>query len=72
METDIDQMLERNSRTVTYGSYGQSTMSSGLGSFSKASVVVSTGDGYVQDVDLDDPDFWEKDVRLEAPYEYIG
>ena len=39
METDIEQMLERSSRNVTYGSFGQSTMSSGLGSFSKASFV---------------------------------
>ena len=40
METNIDHLLERSSRTVTYGSSGKSTMSSGLGSFSKASFVV--------------------------------
>ena len=39
METGIDQLLERRSRTVTYSSSGQSTMSSGLGSFSKASFI---------------------------------
>ena len=37
METDIDQLLERSSSTVTYGSLRQSTMISGLGRFSKAS-----------------------------------
>ena len=40
METNIDHLLERSSRTVTYGSSGKSNMSSGLGSFSKASLVV--------------------------------
>ena len=64
METDIDQLLEQSSRNFTYGSSGQSTMSSGLGSFSKASFVVSTEDGDVQDVDLDDPDFWESLLSL--------
>ena len=58
METDIDQLLERRSRTATYGSSGQSTMSSGLGSFSKASFVASNEYGDGQDVDLDDPKFW--------------
>ena len=37
MGTYIDQLLERSLRTVTYGSSGKSTMSSGLGRFSKAS-----------------------------------
>ena len=72
METDIDQILERISWTVTYGSYGQSTTSSGLGNFSTAGFVSSTEDGSGQDVDLDNPDFWEKSVGLEAPYESIG
>ena len=47
-------------------------MRSGLGSFSKASFVASTEDGDGQDVDLDDPDFWEKAVGIEAPHESIG
>jgi hypothetical protein len=64
LETDIDQILERSSRTVTYGNT-QSSMSSGLGSFSKASFVTAGADG--NDVDLDDPDFWAKTVGLEAP-----
>ena len=58
METDIDQLLEQSSRTVTYGSSGQLTMSSVMGSFSKASSVASTEYVNSQDVDLDDPDFW--------------
>ena len=62
METDIDQMLEQSSRTVTYGSSGKSTMSSGMGRFSKASFVASNEDGDGQDVYLDDPEFWEKSV----------
>ena len=44
-------------------------MSSGLGSFSKASFVADTGEGDGKDVDLDDPDFWSKAVGLEAPPE---
>ena len=39
METDIDQLLERSSQTFTYDSFWQSTLSSGLVSFSKASFV---------------------------------
>ena len=55
VETDIDQLLEQSARTVTNGSSMQSTMSSGLGSFSKASFFASTEDGDDQDVDLDYP-----------------
>jgi len=65
METDIDDLLKTSSRTVTYGKDNNS-MSSGLGSFSKASFV-ATGDGGAEEVDLDDPDFWEKAVGLDAP-----
>lgn len=54
MDTDIDQLLEQSSRTVTYGETATSSLSSGLGSFSKASFVASTGDGEGKDVDLDD------------------
>jgi hypothetical protein len=68
METDIDQLLERSAKKVTYGTTNTSSISSGLGSFSKASFVADTGDGG-KDVDLDDPDFWEKAVGLEAPPE---
>jgi hypothetical protein len=68
METDIDQLLERSAKKVTYGTTNSSSISSGLGSFSKASFVADTGDGG-KDVDLDDPDFWEKAVGLEAPPE---
>ena len=64
METDIDDLLKTSSRTVTYGNDNNS-MSSGLGSFSKASFV--TGDGGAEEVDLDDPDFWQKAVGLDAP-----
>jgi len=65
MESDIDQLLEQSSRTVTYGDQNN-TASSGLGSFSKASFVAS-GEGDGKDVDLDDPDFWQKAVGLEKP-----
>jgi hypothetical protein len=68
METDIDQLLERSSRTVTYGNT-ETSMSKGLGSFSKASFVTSDADG--KDIDLDDPDFWSKTVGLEAPDETL-
>jgi hypothetical protein len=66
METDIDQLLESNAQTVTYGQKEKS--SGGLGSFSKASFVTDTGDGE-KDVDLDDPDFWKKTAGLEPPVE---
>ncbi|CAJ1952232.1 unnamed protein product [Cylindrotheca closterium] len=67
METDIDQLLEKSATTVTYGP-NQTNLSNGLGSFSKASFVADTGDGE-KDVDLDDPDFWQKAVGLEKPVE---
>ena len=43
-----------------------------MGSCSNASFGASTQDCGGQDVDLDDPDFWEKSVGLEAPYDSIG
>lgn len=67
METDIDQLMERSAKTVTYGKQ-EGNLNSGLGSFSKASFVTDTGDGE-KDVDLDDPDFWSKAVGLEKPVE---
>jgi SNF2 family DNA or RNA helicase len=67
MDTDIDQLLEQSSRKVTYGDTATSSLSSGLGSFSKASFVAGEGDG--KDVDLDDPDFWSKAIGFEAPPE---
>lgn len=67
METDIDQLLEQSATKVTYGT-ANTSISSGLGSFSKASFVTDTGDGD-KDVDLDDPDFWAKAVGLAAPIE---
>ena len=66
METDIDQLLEHSSKTVTYGATATSALGTGLGSFSKASFVASTDDG-AKDVDLDDPDFWSKAVGLDIP-----
>jgi hypothetical protein len=65
METDIDQLMESSAKDVTYGKQ-QNNLSSGLGSFSKASFVTDTGDGE-KDVDLDDPDFWSKAVGLDKP-----
>lgn len=65
LESDIDQLLERSSKKVTYGNANASSMSSGLGSFSKASFVADTGEGGDKDVDLDDPNFWEKAVGLQ-------
>jgi chromodomain-helicase-DNA-binding protein 7 len=67
METDIDQLLEQSATKVTYGQV-TSSLSSGLGSFSKASFVADTGDGG-KDVDLDDPDFWAKAIGLDKPEE---
>lgn len=64
-ETDIDKLLERSAKKITYGTENTS-LSSGLGSFSKASFVAS-GEDDGKDVDLDDPNFWEKAVGLQAP-----
>ena len=47
-------------------------MSSGMGCFGKATFFASTEDGDGQDVDLDDTDFWEKAVGLEASNRSIG
>jgi len=71
MDTDIDQLLEKSSKTVTYGEGATNSLSSGLGSFSKASFVADTGGGDGKDVDLDDPDFWSKAVGLDAPPEEV-
>jgi chromodomain-helicase-DNA-binding protein 6 len=68
METDIDNLLARSAKKVTYGVGATSSLGSGLGSFSKASFVANTDEGE-KDVDLDDPDFWSKAVGLEAPVE---
>lgn len=68
METDIDELLEKSSKKVTYGASATESMGSALGSFSKASFVTDTGDGE-KDVDLDDPDFWAKAVGLDVPVE---
>lgn len=68
MDTDIDQLLEKSSKTVTYGVTSTTSLGSGLGSFSKASFVANTDDG-AKDVDLDDPEFWSKAVGLDAPPE---
>jgi chromodomain-helicase-DNA-binding protein 7 len=67
METDIDHLLVRSAKKVTYGVGATSSLGSGLGSFSKASFVANTDDG-AKDVDLDDPNFWTT-VGLEAPVE---
>ena len=66
METDIDQLMDK-AKNVTYGKQ-QNKLSSGLGSFSKASFVTDAGEGE-KDVDLDDPDFWSKAVGLDIPIE---
>lgn len=71
LESDIDQLLERSAKKVTYGNVNASSMSSGLGSFSKASFVADTGEGGGKDVDLDDPNFWQKAVGLDAPTEPV-
>ena len=44
METDIDALLERSTKSVSYRS-ATNTISKGLGSFSKASFVTSNVDG---------------------------
>jgi hypothetical protein len=70
MASDIDQLLMRSSKQVTYGANATSSIGSGLGSFSKASFVTSTESGE-KDVDLDDPDFWTKAVGLDAPQQEL-
>lgn len=54
---DIDQILQRSSKLVTYEQTARSQ-------FSKASFVSATT---ANDVDIDDPDFWKKAVGLDEP-----
>lgn len=65
METDIDELMARSSHKVTYGA-DSGKFSSGLGSFSKASFVSTDN---TEDIDLNDPDFWQKAIGLDAPPE---
>ena len=44
----------------------------GLGSFCQASFFASTEYGNGKNVDLDDPNLWEKAVGIDVPHESIG
>ena len=61
-EADIDAILQRNARKVTYGDGPNASISSSLGSFSKASFVSADEK---ESVDINDPDFWRKAVGLD-------
>jgi len=63
---DIDEILARRSKTVVHENTGSKSNAKG-GTFSKASFKATHGtsdavDGVVEDVDIDDPDFWKKMV----------
>ena len=62
MAADVDAILARSSTTVQYDGASGTSLSGKLGSFSKASFV-SADDS--EDVDINDPDFWWKTMRLE-------
>ena len=66
VQQDIDSILERRSRTVIHENTGSKSSAAG-GTFSKASFKApNTPDGRkanaVENVDVDDPDFWKKMV----------
>lgn len=60
---DIDSILKRRAKTVVHENTGSKSGAAG-GTFSKASFkpVHDTDKGTVDDVDIDDPDFWTKVV----------
>lgn len=60
VEADIESILQRRSHKVVYNE-GLSTITSTLGSFSKASFVSADEK---EDVDINDPDFWRKAIGL--------
>ena len=71
VEADIDSILARSVKKITYGGGDQSAAAGGAnngGSFSKASFVGTANDG---DIDLDDPDFWKKAVGLNQPAGFV-
>ena len=71
VEADIDSILARSVKKITYGGGDQSAAAGGSnngGSFSKASFVGTANDG---DIDLDDPDFWKKAVGLNQPAGFV-
>lgn len=66
VQEDIDSILQRRSKVVVHDNTGSSSGAAG-GTFSKATFKVSksTGDqseanGTVDDIDIEDPDFWKK------------
>lgn len=67
VEADIDSIMQLSSHKIVYGSNNESNISSSLGGFSKASFVSADS---TEDVDINDPEFWWKTMRLvEKPAE---
>jgi chromodomain-helicase-DNA-binding protein 7 len=67
VEADIDSIMQMSSHKIVYGSNSESNISSSLGGFSKASFVSADS---TEDVDINDPEFWWKTMRLvEKPVE---
>lgn len=70
IQQDIDSILERRARTVVHDNTGSGSNAAG-GTFSKASFVApktpsgKTGQ-QVEDVDIEDPEFWKKMVGEKA------
>lgn len=62
MSADVDAILARSSTTVQYDKDAATSLSGTLGKFSKASFV-SADD--TEDVDINDPEFWWKTMRIE-------
>ena len=69
MAADVDSILARSSTTVQYDKNAAAPLSGTLGKFSKASFV-SADD--TEDVDINDPDFWWKTMRIENKTGDIG
>eukprot|EP01138_Halocafeteria_seosinensis_P011724 gb/GECG01011981.1/.p1 GENE.gb/GECG01011981.1/~~gb/GECG01011981.1/.p1 ORF type:complete len:2995 (+),score=398.94 gb/GECG01011981.1/:1-8985(+) len=63
-EEDIDTILQRSTTVVWEGSEEGKPKEAASNEFSKASFVTSSSG---QEVDLDDPEFWTKQIGLDAP-----
>eukprot|EP00604_Paraphysomonas_vestita_P003652 CAMPEP_0174820276 /NCGR_PEP_ID=MMETSP1107-20130205/3990_1 /TAXON_ID=36770 /ORGANISM="Paraphysomonas vestita, Strain GFlagA" /LENGTH=274 /DNA_ID=CAMNT_0016035273 /DNA_START=519 /DNA_END=1344 /DNA_ORIENTATION=- len=64
VEADIDSIMQRRAHKVIYEGMTQSSISSTLGGFSKASFVSADEK---EDVDINDPDFWKKAIGFTEP-----
>eukprot|EP00978_Attheya_sp_CCMP212_P033461 scaffold135122_cov54-Attheya_sp.AAC.1 len=68
VEQDLDTILARRSKVVVHENTGSNSKAAG-GVFSKASFKVNKNGAMIDDIDIDDPRFWEKVIGKEVPDE---